>query len=104
MKLIFCAAAFLLACLVSSCSREECPNRSAEGQRESVYRYVEGSSLPALKGVARDDIRFLDDTRYYSVDSRIWRWHFLAKEREYIALISCDGSVELSIAENPLVP
>lgn len=90
------AAALLMAVSLSACSREECPNLSREAQQEQVYRYVVGNTLPALKDVTRNDVKFMDTSRY-NVDSRMWRWNFQAKGREYIALIGCDGSVELSV-------
>lgn len=91
-----CAAAVFLAASLCACSREECPDLSREAQQEQVYSYVVGNTLPALKDVKRNDVKFIDASRY-NVDSRMWRWNFQAKGREYIALIGCDGSVELSV-------
>jgi len=95
------AAALLVAVSLSACSREECPDLSSEAQQEQVYRYVVGNTIPALKDVTRNDVKFIDSSRY-NADSRMWRWNFQAKGREYIALIGCDGSVELSVAKESL--
>lgn len=94
----------LLAGALAGCSRADCPNMSSEEQREQVVHYVLGSTFPPLKDVARSDITFLDGTRRYNADSRLWGWNFQANGKEYIALIDCDGSVELSIAKEALSP
>lgn len=94
----------ILAGTLAGCSRADCPNMSSEEQKEQVVRYVLGNTFPPLKDVARSDVTFLEGSRRYNADSRLWGWNFQAKGKEYIALIDCDGSVELSIAKETLSP
>lgn len=91
-------AALPILAVLTSCTVEQCPNRSSEELKEGVARYVIGNSLPELSGVSRSDLNFMDDTRHYNADSGAWSLNFEANAKQYIALIDCGGNVELSAA------
>ncbi|QTD87993.1 MULTISPECIES: hypothetical protein [Xanthomonas] len=93
LRLFFLTLSFSL----SSCdSVQECAAASFDFHKKAVIAYVEHSSYPRLKGATAADVVFEEESRKYGKASGFWTLNFKARGERYIAMIGCNGSVELS--------
>jgi len=74
---------------------QRCPELDQEVWRERIVAYLDHTTSRDLRGKSRQ-VRLEGGEHYADIRVGIWSVPFRIGSERYLALISCDGSVELS--------